>query len=50
MNNGRFILEASGGINLANIKAIAETGIDHISIGSLTHSAGNIDIGLDFIA
>jgi len=40
-------LEASGGINLNTVKAIAESGIDVISIGGLTHSAPNFDIGLD---
>lgn len=41
-------LEASGGVNLKTVKAIAKTGIDYISVGALTHSAPNIDIGLDF--
>lgn len=40
--------EASGGISLANVRAIAETGVDYISIGALTHSARSVDIGLDF--
>ena len=40
-------LEASGGITLENIRAIAETGIERISVGALTHSAGNLDISLD---
>lgn len=40
-------LEASGNINLTNIRAIAETGIDRISIGALTHSAPALDLGLD---
>ncbi len=40
-------LEASGGVNLSTVKAIAESGIDVISIGGLTHSATNFDIGLD---
>lgn len=43
----RPILEASGGVNLDTVKAIAETGIDVISVGGLTHSATNFDIGLD---
>lgn len=45
--NGRAILEASGGITPANIRAIAETGVDHISLGFLTHSSPALDIGLD---
>ena len=40
-------LEASGGINLQNIKDIAETGVDFISIGSITHSAKAIDISME---
>ncbi|HTL59219.1 MAG TPA: carboxylating nicotinate-nucleotide diphosphorylase [Candidatus Limnocylindrales bacterium] len=40
--------EASGGITLANVRAIAEAGVDFISIGALTHSARAVDIGLDF--
>jgi nicotinate-nucleotide pyrophosphorylase (carboxylating) len=39
--------EASGGVNLANIRAIAGTGVDFISVGALTHSARAVDIGLD---
>jgi nicotinate-nucleotide pyrophosphorylase (carboxylating) len=40
--------EASGGVNLAGVRAIAETGVDFISVGALTHSARAVDIGLDF--
>ena len=40
--------EASGGVNLANVRAIAETGVDFISVGALTHAARAVDIGLDF--
>ena len=40
-------LEASGGVNLQTVKDIAETGVDVISIGALTHSAPNFDIGMD---
>jgi len=40
--------EASGGVNLASVRAIAETGVDYISVGALTHSARAVDIGLDF--
>ncbi|THD64075.1 carboxylating nicotinate-nucleotide diphosphorylase [Phenylobacterium sp.] len=44
---GRAVLEASGGVNLATVRAIAETGVDVISVGALTHSASVLDIGLD---
>lgn len=44
---GQVTLEASGGVNLDTVRAIAETGVDIISIGALTHSAPNFDIGLD---
>ena len=40
-------LEASGGVNLGTVKGLAETGVDVISIGALTHSAPNFDIGMD---
>jgi len=40
--------EASGGVNLATVRDIAETGVDFISVGALTHSARAVDIGLDF--
>ena len=43
----RPTLEASGGVNLQTVRAIAETGVDVISIGGLTHSAPNFDIGMD---
>lgn len=43
----RPVLEASGGVNLNTVRGIAESGIDVISIGALTHSAVNFDIGLD---
>jgi nicotinate-nucleotide pyrophosphorylase (carboxylating) len=39
--------EASGGVNLATVRTIAEAGVDFISIGALTHSARAVDIGLD---
>jgi nicotinate-nucleotide pyrophosphorylase (carboxylating) len=45
---GRAQTEASGGVALANVRAIAETGVDFISVGALTHSARAVDIGLDF--
>jgi nicotinate-nucleotide pyrophosphorylase (carboxylating) len=44
---GRAKLEASGGITLNTIRAVAETGVDYISVGALTHSASALDIGLD---
>jgi nicotinate-nucleotide pyrophosphorylase len=45
---GRAQTEASGGINLATVRAVAETGVNFISVGALTHSARAMDIGLDF--
>jgi len=45
--DGRLIIEASGGVTLDTVKAIAETGVHIISVGSLTHSAPALDIGLD---
>ena len=48
MINGRAIVEASGGINLSNVRAVAETGVDWISIGALTHSAPAMNLALDF--
>ena len=44
---GKIVLEASGGVNLTTVRAIAETGVDVISVGALTHSAPVLDIGLD---
>ena len=44
---GRAVLEASGGVSLQTVRAIAETGVDVISVGALTHSAPVLDIGLD---
>jgi nicotinate-nucleotide pyrophosphorylase (carboxylating) len=46
--NGRAKTEASGGVNLKIVRAIAQTGVDFISVGALTHSARAVDIGLDF--
>ena len=46
--NGRAILEASGGVSLSTVRAIAETGVDWISVGALTHSAPALDLALDF--
>ena len=45
---GRAQTEASGGVNPANVHAIADAGVDFISVGALTHSARAVDIGLDF--
>ena len=44
----KILLEASGGVNLETIGAISQTGVDRISVGALTHSAVNFDIGLDW--
>jgi nicotinate-nucleotide pyrophosphorylase (carboxylating) len=44
---GRIVVEASGGVDLTTVRAIAETGVDVISVGALTHSAPVLDIGLD---
>ena len=45
---GRAELEASGGVSLETVRAIAETGVDFISVGALTHSARAVDLGFDF--
>lgn len=45
----RVRLEASGGVNLDTVVEIAETGVDFISVGAITHSAPSLDIGLDFV-
>jgi nicotinate-nucleotide pyrophosphorylase (carboxylating) len=46
---GRAVVEASGGVNRETVRAIAETGVDVISIGALTHSARALDLGLDVV-
>jgi nicotinate-nucleotide pyrophosphorylase (carboxylating) len=46
--NKRAIIEASGGIRLDNVRAVAETGVDWISVGALTHSAPAMNLALDF--
>ncbi len=46
--DGRAIVEASGGVNTTTVRAIAEAGVDWISIGALTHSAPAMDLALDF--
>jgi nicotinate-nucleotide pyrophosphorylase (carboxylating) len=48
LTGGRAVLEASGNVTLDTVRAIAETGVDYISSGAITHSAANLDIGLDF--
>ena len=47
--SGRAKTEASGGVNLQTVRAIALTGVDFISVGAVTHSAPAVDIGLDFL-
>jgi nicotinate-nucleotide pyrophosphorylase (carboxylating) len=46
--DGRAVTEASGGVNLDTVRPIAETGVDWISVGALTHSAPALDLALDF--
>lgn len=46
--NGRATLEASGNVTLATVRAVAETGVDYISSGAITHSALSLDVALDF--
>ncbi len=46
---GKIPLEASGGVSLASVRGIAETGVDYISVGKLTHSAPAADIGADIV-
>jgi nicotinate-nucleotide pyrophosphorylase (carboxylating) len=48
MTKGRAALEASGNVALSTVCAIAETGVDYISSGAITHSAPSLDLGLDF--
>ena len=47
--HGAAIVEASGGVNLSNVAAVAATGVDVISVGALTHGAVSLDVGLDFV-
>ncbi|HEU5112752.1 MAG TPA: carboxylating nicotinate-nucleotide diphosphorylase [Acidimicrobiia bacterium] len=49
MADGRITLEASGGVTLENVRLLAETGVDIISVGWITHSAPQLDIALDFM-
>lgn len=48
MVDGRAVIEASGGVTLQTVRPIAETGVDMISVGALTHSPKTLDLGLDF--
>ena len=48
--NPRILLEASGGVNLGSVRAIAETGVERISVGALTHSAAALDLALDYVS
>ena len=50
MVDGRIVTEASGGVTSQNIREIAETGVDIISVGWITHSAPQVDIALDFLS
>jgi len=49
LSGGRVPLEASGGVRLETLRAIAETGVDFISVGRITQSAPAVDIGLDAV-
>ena len=49
LTSGRALLEASGGLALASARAVAETGVDFLAVGALTHSAPALDIGLDLV-
>ena len=46
---GRIVTEASGGVTLENVRSIASTGVDIISVGWITHSAPQMDVALDFL-
>jgi len=46
---GRALVEASGGVTLETVRQVAETGVDYISVGALTHSVQGLDIGLDVV-
>lgn len=50
MIDGKALIEASGGINLKNVRQIAETGVDFISVGAMTHSARAMDISMEIVA
>ncbi|HFE53926.1 MAG TPA: nicotinate-nucleotide diphosphorylase (carboxylating), partial [Bacteroidetes bacterium] len=48
--SGRAKLEASGNVDLQNVRAIAETGVDFISVGAITHSAPSFDFSMRFVS
>ncbi len=48
-SRGRVRLEASGGVTLATVRAVAQTGVDYVSVGALTHAATSLDIALDWL-
>jgi nicotinate-nucleotide pyrophosphorylase (carboxylating) len=48
-SHGRARLEASGGVTLATVRAVAQTGVDYVSVGALTHAATSLDIALDWL-
>ena len=50
LGQGRAVMEASGGVMLGNVREIAQTGVDLISVGALTHGARSVDVGLDFVS
>jgi len=49
LTGGRAVLEASGNVTAATVRAIAEAGVDYISSGAITHSAPSLDVALDFV-
>jgi len=49
LNNGRAKLEGSGNVSLQNVRQIAETGVDYISVGALTHSVQALDVSLQVV-
>jgi len=48
MVDGKMVVEASGNMRLERIAEVAATGVDYISVGALTHTVTNLDLGLDF--
>ena len=46
--SGRALIEASGNINIENVRTVGETGVNYISVGALTHSVKSLDISLEF--
>ncbi len=49
INAGRAVLEASGGLTIDRAREVAQTGVDFISVGALTHSVKVFDIGMDLV-